>query len=1058
LWPDASSAEARHSLATALSILRPRLGVGVLEATRDHVALPVGRVALDLDRLLAGDVLGGETRLSLDVAGFLEGFEIPGVHEFALWKDRQQARLLPAIKEALVLQIDRCRRTGASREIEELADRMLFLDELSEDAIRAKMEARAFAGDRLTALKLFEQWKAKLADELGAAPSDLVEGMAVRLRHRGWERTTPTQIPSVPTDQWRGRPFVGRSTEYQALYEAWEETKKGRAAHALVLGDSGIGKTTLVERLTTAAGLEGAVLSRVQCYDIEREIPYATLGTLIQGLIDLPGASGTPPESLAELARVLPAVRRRFPAIPPTLDSHGEIARLRLTQSFQDLVTAIAEEQPLILVSDDLHMTDDASMTVLHSIMREVNACPVMTITIARPGELNRSAQGSRWRDSGLALGLREIEIAPLNDSESRDLLDALVQPGQIAPGSSAVHALVRAAAGFPMVLELLYQDWEEHGDHALALSVEAMTAEFGEVGPPPQLYREALERIVRALDPSTRTVLSVASVLGHRLNEVALYGTADLGIAQIMASMAELVSRRVLRDGGNGLEFVNELVRTAAYLGVPPSLRRLLHTRVADQLMETEKQGTQALGLEIAWHCMRAGRVAEATPYLLRGARHAVLSGAPQSAERALTSALPAIGSAARADACLLLAEVLLEQGRMLESIDVLSSLSPQDAATQCDRITVLTAQAKLNLSRSGTSELPELLSGLTRIVKTSPDARTRALGARALAYLLRTSRWPSRLPELLQVLDDIPTKELDVESLGQLALARALLLYQMRDSEASFHQAVAGIEELKRSGAANLVMAQLHGGLGALSSRAGRYDEAIVHYTNAIALASGIGNDRQVAGLIGNLALCFGRVGRYSDQLEWAARAPLGNGPEFAGFIEVQIAYSRAYALAMAEKFAPVLEVIIRMDARLLGPIPSWILQAWALWKSDLLYLCNQRVEAVTRARASLREESFVLHSNSFAGPYARWVSAIGESEAERLEHHNTLRRMVENLEEYDALDQVEILCAVGRYDSLALGGRLNEELDRRLERLPPAIASQLRSLGMIPLRWKC
>ncbi|HEY0351515.1 MAG TPA: AAA family ATPase, partial [Gemmatimonadales bacterium] len=257
LWPNVSLTEARHSLATALSILRPRLGSNGLDSSRDHVQLAPDRVSLDLERLEAGDVLGSEVTGPLPVAAFLDGFDIPDSTEFSHWKDRQQARLLPRIKDALVVLIDRSRRTGDSRQIEQLADRMLALDDLSEEAIRAKMEARAFAGDRLTALEIFEEWKRKLGDELQAAPSDLVEGMAVRLRRRGWERTTLANIPNVPTDQWRGRPFIGRGTEYRLLYEAWEGVTKGKPGHAFILGDSGVGKTTLVERLTTAAGLEG---------------------------------------------------------------------------------------------------------------------------------------------------------------------------------------------------------------------------------------------------------------------------------------------------------------------------------------------------------------------------------------------------------------------------------------------------------------------------------------------------------------------------------------------------------------------------------------------------------------------------------------------------------------------------------------------------------------------------------------------------------------------------------------------------------------------------------
>ncbi|MFL5511165.1 MAG: AAA family ATPase, partial [Gemmatimonadales bacterium] len=324
LWPRASANEARHSLATALSVLRPRVGIDALETSRDQVRLMPGRVTLDLERLRAGDVLGTEVTGPLEVAAFLDGFDINDSAEFTHWKDQQQARLLPIIKDAMLVLIDRCRRTGDTRQIEQVADRMLALDELSEEAIRAKMEARAFAGDRLTALEIFEAWKKKLAEELQAVPSDLVEGIAVRLRRRGWERTTLANIPNVPTDQWRDRPFIGRSAEYRALYEQWEAVQKGLPGHVLILGDSGVGKTTLVQRLTTAAGLQGAAISRVQCYDLEREIPYSTLSTLIIGLASRPSVSATSPEALAELSRTVPRLRSRFPHLPVTSESQGE--------------------------------------------------------------------------------------------------------------------------------------------------------------------------------------------------------------------------------------------------------------------------------------------------------------------------------------------------------------------------------------------------------------------------------------------------------------------------------------------------------------------------------------------------------------------------------------------------------------------------------------------------------------------------------------------------------------------------------------------------------------
>ena len=136
LWANLPEAEGRHSLATALSMLRARFGRDVVEAGRDDLRWAYTRLDLDLDRLARGSVLGDEMLPALDVAGFLDGFEVPAAAEFMLWRERQRARWLPLVRDALIVLIDRARRTGDSRQIELLADRMLALDDLSEEAIR----------------------------------------------------------------------------------------------------------------------------------------------------------------------------------------------------------------------------------------------------------------------------------------------------------------------------------------------------------------------------------------------------------------------------------------------------------------------------------------------------------------------------------------------------------------------------------------------------------------------------------------------------------------------------------------------------------------------------------------------------------------------------------------------------------------------------------------------------------------------------------------------------------------------------------------------------------
>ena len=120
------------------------------------------------------------------------------------------------------------------------------------------------------------------------------------------------------------------------------------------------------------------------------------------------------------------------------------------------MLTTIVEEHPIILVVDDLHLADEASLAVLHLVMRRARGQTIMVVLIARPGELLHSPQAARLRESGESLGICEVELAPLSPEESGDLLTALVPSDERQPSASTRRALLRAAGGFPMVLELL--------------------------------------------------------------------------------------------------------------------------------------------------------------------------------------------------------------------------------------------------------------------------------------------------------------------------------------------------------------------------------------------------------------------------------------------------------------------------------------------------------------------------------------------------------------------------------------------------------------------------
>src|SRR5690606_11455702 len=176
-------------------------------------------------------------------------------------------------------------------------------------------------------------------------------------------------------------------------------------------------------------------------------------------------------------------------------------------------------------------------------------------------------------------------------------------------PIVSARRALVRAGRGFPMVMELLCQDWVQHGEQSLALTMDAMTPEPSTSATPIEVIGQLYSRLVAALDPPTRNVLNLCSILGHRLNDASMYSLVDLTIGQTLSGCSQLTQLKVLRDSSAGLEFTNELIRAHAYLQIPSTMRRTLHAKIAERLIKAESDGEDVGGLEIAWHCYRGGK-----------------------------------------------------------------------------------------------------------------------------------------------------------------------------------------------------------------------------------------------------------------------------------------------------------------------------------------------------------------------------------------------------------------------------------------------------------------
>ncbi|HRP06887.1 MAG TPA: AAA family ATPase, partial [Gemmatimonadales bacterium] len=501
LWPATNINEARHSLATALSVLRQTLGVESVTTSQDTLQLTPGYVVTDVAALLARDEFELE---SIAAAVFLDGFEIPDAPDFSHWIDTQRTRLQPHLHVHFDWRIEQCRRTGNMRAMSACAEELLRIDPLSEVAMRAAIEVRAMVNDRTGALRMYEDWKERFRQELGGVPSREIEQLADRLRRRASAGGSSIRLAPVPTEQWQERCFVGRGAEFQTCYDRWIEARNGAPGHVLLIGESGIGKSTIAGRVATAAALEGASVARVQCHELERELPFGVACHLITRLVDLPGAGATPPMQLAELARLVAVVRQRWPGLPEPPEYRGEEARLQFTEALLGLVGAVADEHPLVIVLDDVHLSDITSLAVLHLMLRRLEAVPVVAM-LTMPGS-GEGIPDQAWRfarpDSMLPMSM--LPVSPLPEAHQLELLDELLR-GRDDPGPTVRRALMAGSRGNPMVLELLVGDWLRHGHQSMALSGGSMSDRLGGVTGPD--LRGLIAQALGSLDPEARAV-----------------------------------------------------------------------------------------------------------------------------------------------------------------------------------------------------------------------------------------------------------------------------------------------------------------------------------------------------------------------------------------------------------------------------------------------------------------------------------------------------------------------------------------------------------------------
>jgi DNA-binding SARP family transcriptional activator len=615
LWGDSPEEKARASLRQALSHLRDALGE-LLRVDRSTVEL-AGPLACDVTEFLRRASEDPASALEIDVSAFLESLTIRNCRAFEEWADERRAGLVARWVDLVGTLARDAMARRSWLEAATLAERWARLAPLADEPIAVQMEARFLAGDRAGALALHARHLARLeADGAGGAGRALA-ALALRIERSpakgAGRRATESWYEQAPTFD---ASLVGREREWEVLKRAWESLGEGGSRVVVVEGEPGVGKSRLADDFLRWVTSRGGVVLRGRGYDARAGAPFGAVMESLRGTLDAPGLAGVDADWLAEVARVLPELRRRFPGLPDASAKVAPADGWRLYEAVAQVLLALAEETPIALMIDDLQWCDADSCALLHFLVRRLSDSPVLWCATYTLGEVERDAPAARLaRALRAGRGAQAIALTPLSEQEVWQLIREL---GRVDAPDGARRLAARiheVTAGNPFyVVELLKTLFAQElltVDPATRAWIVAPSAGTNAASPTyaPTVHDAIADRIECLPDELHAVLITVActgrgcraEVLSH-VHGISRLRAATLGDA--------LVDRHLAVDEDGVYRCAHPTIAAVVRMRLTTSRRREVHRALAyalEQVLPDRGRAGAEAG-EIASHADHAG------------------------------------------------------------------------------------------------------------------------------------------------------------------------------------------------------------------------------------------------------------------------------------------------------------------------------------------------------------------------------------------------------------------------------------------------------------------
>jgi class 3 adenylate cyclase/predicted ATPase len=441
-------------------------------------------------------------------------------------------------------------------------------------------------------------------------------------------------------------PLVGRDNEIGLLLERWAWAKDGDGQVVLLAGEPGIGKSRLIRALRERLGDEPHTPLSHYCSPHHTNSALYPVIDLLERALRLDGAA--PPE--AQLARleavlgrsgdrpdeVVPLIAallgvpigERYPALALT----PEVQKRRTLQALLDQLAALAAQQPVLALYEDVHWIDPSTLELLGLVIERIRQLPVLALITYRP-EFQPPWTGHPH--------VTALTMGRLGRRQGADLV-ARVTGAKPLP-AEVVEQIVARTDGVPLFVEELTKTVLDSGLLTDTGDRYELSGPLPPLAIPTTLHDSLMARLDR-LAP-VKEVAQIGAVIGREFSHELLAAVAGRPETELQAALDQLVASELIFRRGTAPEasysFKHALVQDAAYQSLLKSKRQQLHARIAEALEARFPAIAEQEPEVLARHLTEAAFTDRAIGYWERAGRLAMAHAASKEAAAYFRKAL---------------------------------------------------------------------------------------------------------------------------------------------------------------------------------------------------------------------------------------------------------------------------------------------------------------------------------------------------------------------------------------------------------------------------------